>query len=77
MSIKMENLDEMTLWFTLVNKGLEPDTVKFYQELADINGKASSLHYLIEAAEGLKEYLSQGEDEEYIEYTEDEFFSIN
>jgi hypothetical protein len=45
--------------------------------LADINGKSSSLHYLIEAAEGLKDYLSQGEDEEHIIYTEDEFFSIN
>ena len=77
MSIKMDNLDEMDVWFTLVNKGLETDTVQFYQELADINGKASSLHYLIEAAEGLKTYLSQGEDEEYIIYTEDEFFSIN
>jgi hypothetical protein len=77
MSIKMDDLDEMDVWFTLVNRGLETDTVKFYQELADINGKASSLHYLIEAAEGLKDYLSQGEDEEYITYTEDEFFSIN
>jgi hypothetical protein len=77
MSIKMDDLDEMNLWFTLVNRGLKTETVQFYQELADINGKASSLHYLIEAAEGLKDYLSQGEDEEHIIYTEDEFFSIN
>ena len=77
MSIKMDDLDEMNLWFTLVNRGLKTETVQFYQELADINGKASSLHYLIEAAEGLKDYLSQGEDEEHIIYTEDECFSIN
>ena len=77
MSIKMDDLDEMNLWFTLVNRGLKTDTVQFYQELADINGKASSVHYLIEAAEGLKDYLSQGEDEEYFMYTEDAFFSIN
>ena len=77
MSIKMEDLDEMNVWFTLVNRGLKTETVQFYQELADINGKSSSLHYLIEAAEGLKDYLSQGEDEEHIIYTEDEFFSIN
>jgi len=77
MSIKMDDLDEINVWFTLVNRGLKTETVQFYQELADINGKASSLHYLIEAAEGLKDYLSQGEDEEHIIYTEDEFFSIN
>ena len=77
MSIKMDDLDEINVWFTLVNRGLKTETVQFYQELADINGKSSSLHYPIEAAEGLKDYLSQGEDEEHIIYTEDEFFSIN
>ena len=76
MSIKMDNLDEMNLWFTLVNKGLGIKTVEFYQELADINGKASSLYYLLEAAETFKEYLSQAEDEEedYFMWNKEEIF---
>lgn len=64
-------VDEMSLWFTLVNKGLDPETVKFYQELAEINGKSSSLYYLIEAIEGFKDFLSQ---EPAIEWQEDEFY---
>ena len=64
-------VDEMSLWFTLVNKGLDPETVTFYQELADINGKSSSLYYLIEAIEGFKDFLSQ---EPPIEWKEDEFY---
>jgi hypothetical protein len=65
-------VDEMSLWFTLVNKGLDPETVKFYQELADINGKSSSLTYLIEAIEGFKDFLSQEPD--IYEWKEDEFY---
>ncbi len=71
MSTKINIVDEMSLWFTLVNKGLDPETVKFYQELAEINGKSSSLYYLIEAIEGFKDFLSQ---EPAIEWKEDEFY---
>jgi hypothetical protein len=71
MSTKIDIVDEMSLWFTLVNKGLDPNTVKFYQELADINGKSSPFYYLIEAIEGFKDFLSQ---EPAIEWKEDEFF---
>ncbi len=71
MTTKIDIVDEMSLWFTLVNKGLDPSTVKFYQELADINGKSSSLYYLIEAIEGFKDFLSQ---EPAIEWKEDEFY---
>lgn len=72
MTTKIDIVDEMTLWFTLVNKGLDPNTVKFYQELADINGKSSSFYYLIEAIEGFKDFLSQEPD--VYEWKEDEFF---
>lgn len=72
MSTKTDIVDEMSIWFTLVNKGLEPETVKFYQQLSDINSKPSSLYYLIEAAEGFKEYLDQ--EPEFYNRKEAKFF---
>lgn len=50
--------DEAAMWYTLVSRGLDPETVDFYIELGLIN-QVDSFYYAIEALEGFKDYLSQ------------------
>lgn len=57
--------DEAAMWYTLVSRGLDPETVDFYIELGLIN-QVDSFHYAIEALEGFKDYLSQEPCEEDI-----------
>lgn len=54
--------DIASAWETLRRNGLSKQTVAFFIELALLNDKRSSLHYLIEAAEGYRQWIEQPEE---------------
>jgi hypothetical protein len=53
--------DIASAWETLRRCGMSKQTVAFFIELALLNDKRNSLHYLIEAGEGYREWIEQPE----------------